>query len=113
LRHLDHCHHCPPPLSNPTAAPTAAPPTPSLPRRSSDLKTAHAAKPEGSINATKRLFELVSTLPQLSDAEKKAMAVAAEVLKDCQDRKSTRLNSSHVSIAYAVFCRKNKREARR
>ena len=46
-------------------------------------KTAHAAKPEGSINATKRLFELVSSLPQLSDAEKKAMAVAAEVLKDC------------------------------
>src|SRR5699024_11491365 len=26
------------------------------------------------------------------------------------DRKSTRLNSSHVSISYAVFCLKNKRE---
>src|SRR5699024_11855480 len=25
------------------------------------------------------------------------------------DRKSTRLNSSHVSISYAVFCLKNKR----
>src|SRR5699024_12635215 len=25
-----------------------------------------------------------------------------------QDRKSTRLNSSHVSISYAVFCLKNK-----
>src|SRR5699024_11802194 len=27
----------------------------------------------------------------------------------CQDRKSTRLNSSHVSISYAVFCLKKKR----
>src|SRR5439155_5992753 len=26
----------------------------------------------------------------------------------CQDRKSTRLNSSHVAIAYAVFCLKKK-----
>src|SRR5438067_5098045 len=27
------------------------------------------------------------------------------------DRKSTRLNSSHVSISYAVFCLKKKKEA--
>src|SRR5699024_12140382 len=27
-----------------------------------------------------------------------------------QDRKSTRLNSSHVSISYAVFCLKKKRK---
>src|SRR5699024_12710438 len=37
-----------------------------------------------------------------------------EVLRDLggvldQDRKSTRLNSSHVSISYAVFCLKKKR----
>src|SRR5207249_12299664 len=29
---------------------------------------------------------------------------ARERLGDDQDRKSTRLNSSHVSISYAVFC---------
>src|SRR5690242_21523852 len=31
---------------------------------------------------------------------------------DCleQDRKSTRLNSSHMSISYAVFCLKKKKE---
>src|SRR6266513_2598000 len=29
----------------------------------------------------------------------------------CRDRKSTRLNSSHVSISYAVFCLKKKNEA--
>src|SRR5437868_8596401 len=28
----------------------------------------------------------------------------------CQDRKSTRLNSSHGSISYAVFCLKKKNE---
>src|SRR5207249_9376248 len=30
-----------------------------------------------------------------------------------RDRKSTRLNSSHVSISYAVFCSKKKRNIRR
>src|SRR5690625_7020049 len=30
-----------------------------------------------------------------------------------QDRKSTRLNSSHVAISYAVFCLKKKNNARR
>src|SRR5699024_12059286 len=30
-------------------------------------------------------------------------------LKDIVDRKSTRLNSSHVSISYAVFCLKKKK----
>src|SRR3712207_8207663 len=29
-----------------------------------------------------------------------------------EDRKSTRLNSSHANISYAVFCLKKKREAR-
>src|SRR5690242_21958106 len=28
----------------------------------------------------------------------------------CADRKSTRLNSSHMSISYAVFCLKKKKE---
>src|SRR5690349_22114622 len=29
----------------------------------------------------------------------------------CEDRKSTRLNSSHVEISYAVFCLKKKNHA--
>src|SRR3712207_6923011 len=28
----------------------------------------------------------------------------------CEDRKSTRLNSSHANISYAVFCLKKKKE---
>src|SRR5690625_6997268 len=31
---------------------------------------------------------------------------------DQRDRKSTRLNSSHVAISYAVFCLKKKKEQR-
>src|SRR5256885_3022801 len=31
----------------------------------------------------------------------------------CQDRKSTRLNSSHLVISYAVFCLKKKKRAAR
>src|SRR5690606_39696551 len=33
---------------------------------------------------------------------------AERVAADIQDRKSTRLNSSHVKISYAVFCLKKK-----
>src|SRR5690606_42011163 len=32
-----------------------------------------------------------------------------ELLEDLLDRKSTRLNSSHVKISYAVFCLKKKK----
>src|SRR3712207_7223103 len=31
-------------------------------------------------------------------------------IEDGQDRKSTRLNSSHANISYAVFCLKKKKE---
>src|SRR3989337_3566637 len=34
------------------------------------------------------------------------LPIAITTLEDCQDRKSTRLNSSHGSISYAVFCLK-------
>src|SRR6266478_281587 len=30
--------------------------------------------------------------------------------EDCKDRKSTRLNSSHSQISYAVFCLKKKKQ---
>src|SRR3712207_7308639 len=32
----------------------------------------------------------------------------ARILEDVEDRKSTRLNSSHANISYAVFCLKKK-----
>src|SRR5205807_4224863 len=39
---------------------------------------------------------------------KKLAARATEVVLQFQDRKSTRLNSSHLVISYAVFCLKKK-----
>src|SRR5689334_24416385 len=35
------------------------------------------------------------------------------IVGNLQDRKSTRLNSSHSSISYAVFCLKKKKQPRR
>src|SRR3712207_7542127 len=34
----------------------------------------------------------------------------AELARDAADRKSTRLNSSHANISYAVFCLKKKKD---
>src|SRR5690625_6557693 len=48
-------------------------------------------------NRYKQIFKIQVELPEdLSE-------------KDRQDRKSTRLNSSHVAISYAVFCLKKKK----
>src|SRR5579863_8334702 len=56
------------------------------------------------VDTTPRHEELV-TLDQLTPPA--AVAVAAEELRRVdEDRKSTRLNSSHPSISYAVFCLK-------
>src|SRR5580698_11365959 len=58
----------------------------SLPRRSSDLAPRRAADP----------------------GERGARRGCGGAL--CADRKSTRLNSSHMSISYAVFCLKKKKK---
>src|SRR5690349_23979661 len=39
-----------------------------------------------------------------------AVAEAVALRASCKDRKSTRLNSSHVEISYAVFCLKKKKK---
>src|SRR5689334_25184254 len=41
------------------------------------------------------------------------VALLAESLDDAEDRKSTRLNSSHSSISYAVFCLKKKKKKKK
>src|SRR5699024_11730733 len=52
---------------------------------------------------------------RLRKAGKKAGSITVEIRyatfqNVSQDRKSTRLNSSHVSISYAVFCLKKKKK---
>src|SRR5438067_4622332 len=52
---------------------------------------------------------LVNTMSQPARAAAESTIDAAAALAGCDiDRKSTRLNSSHVSISYAVFCLKKK-----
>src|SRR5438309_8670916 len=46
---------------------------------------------------------------QLRQIERLGEVVVGAALEALQDRKSTRLNSSHSSISYAVFCLKKKK----
>src|SRR5258708_11865308 len=41
-----------------------------------------------------------------------AVRCCTPAVRRCQDRKSTRLNSSHQIISYAVFCLKKKKQTR-
>src|SRR3712207_8813373 len=48
---------------------------------------------------------------EVADADEEARAPGPEI-EECsgeEDRKSTRLNSSHANISYAVFCLKKKK----
>src|SRR5437660_519920 len=67
-------------------------------RRSSDLeRVAHAMRDR----------------QRLIDAERPGLELVREILAfepRHKDRKSTRLNSSHVAISYAVFCLKKKKK---
>src|SRR5690625_5453622 len=49
---------------------------------------------------------------EIAHAAKHVIITAEEIVRDdvITDRKSTRLNSSHVAISYAVFCLKKKRK---
>src|SRR3989442_7964953 len=58
------------------------------------------------LNWIARLFahhDFKETAPERQSASQRL------IQNDAQDRKSTRLNSSHVRISYAVFCLKKKK----
>src|SRR2546427_8626273 len=44
------------------------------------------------------------------NAEERRRAASISTRGKCKDRKSTRLNSSHSQISYAVFCLKKKKK---
>src|SRR5256885_4053639 len=58
------------------------------------------------------LFRSVRQLQDLGGLVHAALDLLGRHLGDLQDRKSTRLNSSHLVISYAVFCLKKKKHPR-
>src|SRR5699024_12339713 len=90
------------------------PPLPSFPtRRSSDLAgltvgdvtdVSDSTRPNGRVDRT----EPASGDVVDPDDPRVELKVSTRVDVPNLDRKSTRLNSSHVSISYAVFCLKKK-----
>src|SRR5690242_10811045 len=54
-----------------------------------------------------RVFSAVAS----DEAKSEAVASGPAVRRPGPDRKSTRLNSSHMSISYAVFCLKKKKKS--
>src|SRR5699024_12455723 len=68
--------------------------------------------PMSPLNSVRRVLRLADTLADLRpelDLYLKAGAHIESLAGALTDRKSTRLNSSHVSISYAVFCLKKKK----
>src|SRR5699024_12721084 len=89
--------------------------SPSFPtRRSSDLVLRQSAKQSEALRCKRRAAGL--PLPALSGRRRSVnyghnpVYIVQNIRRRIQDRKSTRLNSSHVSISYAVFCLKKKKK---
>src|SRR5438067_9286184 len=72
------------------------------------FRSIHAGNRVGD-NAKVAILEIIGY--QYKEKEKKEKPKKEEPAEDFEeDRKSTRLNSSHVSISYAVFCLKKKKK---
>src|SRR5690348_18109592 len=88
--------------------------TPFPTRRSSDLRPTWVA-PLAPQRMWERGFGAEAALPRAqARARYSERFLAGEVFRRTaqdQDRKSTRLNSSHPSISYAVFCLKKKKQS--
>src|SRR5438874_3898316 len=91
---------------------------------SSELKTCHIyfhrirPPPRSTLFPYTTLFRSVDTVMKLGMNHPLGPLALADLIGERQrperDRKSTRLNSSHVEISYAVFClKKKKRYTRR
>src|SRR5437868_9340961 len=62
--------------------------------------------------APRELLVAVGERESVRGAQQQNRAVVRRRAHAAEDRKSTRLNSSHVSISYAVFCLKKKKLVR-
>src|SRR5699024_11614686 len=79
-------------------------------RRSSDLATMiREAEQKVKDEVNKNAKELLTYAVQKCAADH-SQETTVSIVALPRDRKSTRLNSSHVSISYAVFCLKKKKK---
>src|SRR5207249_11195084 len=82
-------------------------------RRSSDLEVVH--RHASDVGAAHGMEAHLTGVDHVVHAQQPGRRAAVEADEQAQevgadrDRKSTRLNSSHVSISYAVFCLKKKK----
>src|SRR5690606_41163690 len=79
-------------------------------RRSSDLPKPHrSSRSPTATMAAPRLPSRPSTPPSGGSPSRTRVQASTGSPPPSEDRKSTRLNSSHVKISYAVFCLKKKK----
>src|SRR5690554_763178 len=82
-----------------------------LPNEKSLDKNTDYSSNESSENTEQKIIKNGKLQFETSDLDKTANQIYDAVKKyNAQDRKSTRLNSSHVRISYAVFCLKKKKK---
>src|SRR5436309_8533802 len=68
---------------------------------------------KGSVEDVNDMKEIKAGLDKAKDANPNFVDIAAIRVGILRDRKSTRLNSSHVKISYAVFCLKKKKKKKK
>src|SRR5205814_10330639 len=101
-------------LLNSSPLPPALPSFPT--RRSSDLSEIHWVATRASPPVTKKACASVwvdfATMTEVARTSmvRESLSIAARATSPPRDRKSTRLNSSHLGISYAVFCLKKKKK---
>src|SRR5207245_10170877 len=96
-----------PPYFFPFHALGAHPPRHSFPtRRSSDLSSASRRSEVPTFSSSPLAFGVIAKL--ITGSGKSSPGTSMSRSASSRDRKSTRLNSSHGSISYAVFCLKKK-----
>src|SRR5437899_7009542 len=83
-------------------------------RRSSDLVFGPPDMPKEALAWYQDLLKKVADTPEFKDYMQQGALKPAWLVGDDfkKDRKSTRLNSSHLGISYAVFCLKKKNNYR-
>src|SRR5439155_8180145 len=72
-------------------------------------KEEHPQVPGGEVSLSGLATAVAALLPENAIVVDESMTSGRDMMAATRDRKSTRLNSSHVATSYAVFCLKKKK----